>query len=122
MILTTYIFLDINLHNLLIIGQHIPRDIEKEAAKEMAMEKTKKGWMNGEVFICWLQRLDDDLDQPTLLLMDSAGSHNNIDMRDSYGGVPWKHLRIQRLPVNSTSVTQSLDAGVISAFKRVFWR
>jgi hypothetical protein len=79
MILTTYIFLDINLHILLIIGQHIPRDIEKEVAKEMAMEKTKKGWMNGEVFIRWLRKLDDDLDQPTLLLMDSAGSHNTVE-------------------------------------------
>ncbi|KAF9116738.1 hypothetical protein BGX30_005862, partial [Mortierella sp. GBA39] len=64
--------------------------------------------------------LDGDLDEPTLLLVDSAGSHNDINMRDPYDGVPWKHLRIQRLPVNSTSVTLPLDAGVISAFKRVF--
>lgn len=76
--------------------------------------------MNGEVFTRWLQKLDDDLDQPTLLLMDSAGPHNDVDMRDPYGGERWKHLRIRRLPVNSTSVTQPLDAGVISAFKRVF--
>lgn len=86
----------------------------------MTMTRTKKGWMDGEVFVRWLQRLDDDLDQPTLLLMDSAGAHNNVDMRDPYGGVPWRHLHIRRLPVNSTSVTQPLDAGVISAFKRVF--
>lgn len=86
----------------------------------MKMEKTKKGWMTGDVFVRWLQDLDNDLEQPTLLLLDSAGPHNDIDMNDPYGGVPWKHLRIRRLPVNSTSVTQPLDAGVISAFKRVF--
>lgn len=86
----------------------------------MTIVRTKKRWMTGGVFVPWLQDLDDDLDQPTLLLLDSAGPHNNIDERDPYGGEPWKHLRIQRLPKNSTSVTQPLDAGVVSAFKRVF--
>jgi hypothetical protein len=76
--------------------------------------------MTGDVFISWLQDLDDDLDHPSLLLLDSAGSHNNIDERDPYGGISWRHLRIQRLPKNSTPVTQPLDAGIISAFKRVF--
>jgi len=103
-----------------ILGKHIPRDVEEEAAAKMIMRRTKKGWMDGEVFVRWLQQLDDDLDQPALLLMDSAGPHNDVDMRDPYGGVPWRHLHIRRLPVNSTSVTQPLDAGVISAFKRVF--
>ncbi|KAF9896205.1 hypothetical protein BX616_007929, partial [Lobosporangium transversale] len=41
-------------------------------------------------------------------------------MRDPSINQPWKHLRVQRLPVNSTSVTQPLDAGVISVFKRAF--
>ena len=114
-------FSDSNLYVcLLILGEHISRDVEKEAAAKMTMVRTKKGWMTREVFMSWLQDLDNDLDQPTLLLLDSAGSHNNIDMHDPYGGVPWKHLRIQRLPKNSTSVTQPLDAGVISAFKRMF--
>ncbi|KAG0254482.1 hypothetical protein BGZ95_006011, partial [Linnemannia exigua] len=98
---------------------HSAVGIEDEAAAKMVREKTKSGWMIREVFLRWLQRLDDELSQPTLLL-DSAGSHNNIDMRDTEQKVPWKHLRIQRLPVNSTSVTQPLGAGVISAFKRAF--
>jgi hypothetical protein len=104
---------------LLIISQHIPREIEKKAADKMTIERTKEGWMDGEVFVRWLQNLGDGLDQPTLLLMDSAASYNNIDMRDPFGGVPWRHLHIRWPPVNSTSVTQPLDAGVISAFKRV---
>ncbi|KAG0196561.1 hypothetical protein BGX33_001523, partial [Mortierella sp. NVP41] len=32
----------------------------------------------------------------------------------------WKHLRIERLPPNSTSVTQPLDQGIISVFKRQY--
>lgn len=86
----------------------------------MVTAKTESGWMTREVFVGWLQLLDDELSQPTVLLLDSAKSHNNIDMRDPEQGIQWKHLRIQRLPTNSTSVTQPLDAGVISAFKRAF--
>lgn len=83
------------------------------------MEKTDSGWMTHEVFVRWLQLLDDELSRPTFLL-DSAGSHNNIDVRNTEQRVRWKHLRIRRLPKNTTSVTQPLDAGVISAFKRAF--
>ena len=68
----------------------------------------------------WLKALDDQLTESSLLLLDSAPQHNDIDMRDSDTNEPWKRLRIQRLPVNSTSVTQPLDAGVISVFKRAF--
>src|SRR5687768_4176382 len=86
----------------------------------MTMTRTRKGWMDSKVFVRWLQKLDDDFDQPALLLMDSAGAYNDVDMRDLYEGVPWRHLHTRQLPVNSTSITQPLDAGVISAFKRVF--
>ncbi|KAF9272958.1 hypothetical protein BGZ88_004208 [Linnemannia elongata] len=41
-------------------------------------------------------------------------------MRDPFNNTPWKFLRIRRLPPQSTSVTQPLDAGVISVFKRAF--
>lgn len=78
------------------------------------MLRTASGWMIGEIFTAWLELLDDELEQPTLLLLDSAGAHNNVDM------YRWKHLRILRLPPHSTAVTQPLDAGVISAFKRAF--
>jgi hypothetical protein len=57
-----------------ILREHIPRDVEKEAAAKMTMTRTRKGWMDGEVFVRWLQKLDDDLDQPALLLMDSRSA------------------------------------------------
>lgn len=86
----------------------------------MVVRTTEKGWMTGEVFMEWLRTLDDHLKVPTLLLLDSCPAHNNIDMRDPENNIPWKHLHIRRLPKNSTSVTQPLDAGVISVFKRAF--
>ena len=86
----------------------------------MFMATTDSGWMIHNTFVEWLQRFDDELSQPTLLLLDSAGAHNNIDMRDPINNIPWKHLCIQRLPKDSTSLTQPLDAGVIGVFKPFF--
>ncbi|KAF9915814.1 hypothetical protein BX616_005312 [Lobosporangium transversale] len=52
--------------------------------------------------------------------LDSATAHDRIDMRDPEKEIPWRHLRIQRLPKYSTSITQPLDASVIRIFKRAF--
>ncbi|KAG0256946.1 hypothetical protein BGZ95_005366, partial [Linnemannia exigua] len=41
-------------------------------------------------------------------------------MRDQDNDIPWRFLRIQRLPKNSTSITQPLDAGCFSVFKRAY--
>ncbi|KAG0311343.1 hypothetical protein BGZ97_011914 [Linnemannia gamsii] len=41
-------------------------------------------------------------------------------MRDPFDDTHWKYLRIRRLPPRSTSVTQPLDADIISVFKRAF--
>lgn len=68
----------------------------------------------------WLEDMDDQMERKTLLLLDSCPAHTRIDYRDEENKTPWKYLRIVRLPVNSTSVTQPLDAGVISVFKRAF--
>jgi len=53
-------------------------------------------------------------------LLDSCPAHNDIDMRDSVNSIPWTYLRIQRLPKNSTSMTQPFDVGIFSVFKRAF--
>ena len=68
----------------------------------------------------WLKALDEQLERKSLLLLDSCPAHSRIDFLDEEKETPWKHLRIVRLPINSTSVTQPLDAGVISVFKRAF--
>lgn len=70
--------------------------------------------MTGDIFVPWLRWLDTELTQPTLFLLESAGAHIHIDK------LPWTHLCIQRLPSNSTPVTEPLDDDVISAFKRAY--
>jgi hypothetical protein len=71
----------------------------------------------------WLHSLDDSLSNKSLLLIDSCGAHGNFRRGkscsdDPLAGETCKHLLIERLPPNSTSLTQPLDQGVISAFKR----
>lgn len=74
--------------------------------------------MTQRLFAEWLHALDSRLSKPSLLLFDSCKSHNISEKKDPLTGNPWIHLRLERLPPNSTSVTQPLDAGVISVFKR----
>ena len=87
--------------------------------------------MTLDLYKAWLHSLDDSLDRNSLTLTDSCEAHgksSNKDpsrgargkssKKDLFVGEIWKHLRIERLPPNSTSVSQPLDAGIISAFKR----
>jgi hypothetical protein len=96
------------------------REVEDEAKNRMEIRKNDSGWMNRDIFMRWLIDLDQQLERPTLLLLDSCPAHSNIDVPDPAYGYRdnWKLLTIQRLPKNSTSVTQPLDAGIISVFKR----
>jgi len=72
----------LNIDTFILLGKNILKGIEKEAAGWMYARMTDSGWMNRDLFVEWLQRLDDDATQPTLLLLDSTGAHNNIDMRE----------------------------------------
>lgn len=96
------------------------REVEDEAKDRMEIRKNGSGWMNRDIFMSWLIDLDQQLERSTLLLLDSCPAHNNIDVPDPAFGYrdSWEFLTIQRLPKNSTSVTQPLDAGIISVFKR----
>jgi len=78
-----------------------------------------------DFFKKWLHSLDDSLSVRSLLLIDSCGAHGNSRRHNTGGDDPlagetWKHLQIERLPPNSTSVTQPLDQGIISVFKRQY--
>jgi hypothetical protein len=92
--------------------------------------KHKDGYMTLDLFIAWLHSLDDSLSKKTLLLIDSCGAHGKSkrgnskrgtsDDNDPLTGETWKHLQIERLPPNATAVTQPLDQGIISVFKRQY--
>jgi hypothetical protein len=104
-----------------ILGKHLARGIQPLPEIPITSMKHKQGYMTLDLFKGWLHSLDDSLSNRSLLLIDSCGAHGksrNKNLADPLAGETWKHLRIERLPPNSTSVTQPLDAGIISAFKR----
>ena len=76
--------------------------------------------MTGKLFKDWLHSLDDTLTNRSLLLIDSCGAHGKPSDEDPLTGETWKQLQIERLPPKSTSVTQPLDQGIISVFKRQY--
>lgn len=103
-----------------IIGKHIPRDRLEWRTDLMTVAKHQSGYMDRQLFLNWLRILDRELAQPSLLILDSCQAHRNFDNGDPETNQPWAHLRIERLPCNTTSVTQPLDQGIISVFKRKF--
>jgi hypothetical protein len=100
------------------LGKHLPKDIQELPQDLMTAVKNKSGYMNSSLFLEWLHTLDNELTRPSLLILDSCSAHTDIDEGDPATKKPWKHIRIERLPLNSTSITQPLDKGVISVFKR----
>jgi len=76
--------------------------------------------MTTERFRQWVTDFDDQLSEPSLLILDSAPVHTDIEYRDPFKKTPWIHLTIIQLPKNSTPITQPLDAGIISVFKRKY--
>jgi hypothetical protein len=106
-----------------IVGKHLARDVQSLPEVPITSIKHGKGYMTLDLFKRWLHLLDDSLSNRSLLLIDSCGSHGKLHKssdKDPLAGETWKHLRIERLPPNSTSVTQPLDAGIIGAFKRQY--
>jgi len=76
--------------------------------------------MTLDLFKDWLHGLDEALTNKSLLLIDSCGAHGRPSAEDPLTGEKWKHLQIERLPPNSTSITQPLDQGIINVFKRKY--
>lgn len=79
----------------------------------------RSDYTNAEAFLAWLPHTHQDItakdpDRRILLLIDNCRAHTVAiqSCKDS------PSIRIERLPLNSTSITQPLDAGVIADFKR----
>eukprot|EP00644_Phytophthora_capsici_P007518 jgi/Phyca11/111803/e_gw1.21.580.1 len=75
---------------------------------------TKKGWMTTWMYQQWLSDLDAKMarqDRRLLLLVDNASSHDET-------GLVLTHVRVLKLPPNTTAKIQPMDQGVIYCIKR----
>lgn len=78
----------------------------------------KKSWMTGKIFSDWLSKWDSELNgtgRKVLLLCDNAGSHKDDNLN-------LIHIKLIKLPKNTTSKLQPLDAGIIANFKENYYR
>jgi hypothetical protein len=99
---------------LVVIGKSkVPRGTSEEFWKENGIQYfyNSKAWMNSTIWNKLLKEFDDSLDAPSILIVDNFSGHD-IDPLEDY-----KYLIPIFLPPNTTSVTQALDAGIISLFK-----
>jgi len=102
------------------LAEHLARGIHVLPEVPITSMRHGNGYMTLGLFKQWLHLLDDSLINRSLLLIDSCGAHGKpkANIQDPLAEETWKHLRIERLPPHSTAVTQPLDAGIISSFKR----
>jgi len=73
----------------------------------------KKAWMTKCLYTEWIKQFDSEMraaGRDILLLVDNASSH------DLDSGV-LTNITVQKLPPNTTSVLQPMDAGIIAAMK-----
>ncbi len=99
---------------LLVIGKSarprkFPRDLSNLPVR---YENTKKAWMNGLIWDKFLRDWDRKLrmiNRKVLLLVDNAPSHPEV--------ANLTHIRVEKLPKNTTSLIQPCDAGIIKNLK-----
>lgn len=86
-------------------------DVREELGVEYA--SSRKAWMNTALFQDWLVRFDERMQcegRHALLLVDNVSSHNAE-------GVELSHVRLEKLPPNTTAILQPLDQGIIKNVK-----
>ncbi|KAE9008553.1 hypothetical protein PR003_g14498 [Phytophthora rubi] len=75
---------------------------------------TSKGWMTTWMYQQWLVHLEEEMaakNRHILLLVDNASSHGET-------GLCLKHIRVEKLPPNTTAKIQPIDQGIIFCVKR----
>ncbi|GMF18151.1 unnamed protein product [Phytophthora lilii] len=95
-----------------------PRCFGKKSAEEHGFlyRKTDKAWMNSKVYQEWLLNLDKEMraaQRHILLFVDNVSSHALKDL-------VLTNVNVQKLPANTTTFLQPLDAGIIASFKARF--
>lgn len=94
------------------LGAPRPRGLDKNLESQIKTDFTGSGYMTKELFTDWLRELDERVrSRRVALLMDNAPGHLNMEE------IGLKNITFVRLPANTTSVSQPLDAGIICAYK-----
>ncbi|KAH9149223.1 hypothetical protein LEN26_004327 [Aphanomyces euteiches] len=73
----------------------------------------KKSWMTRSIFEDWLENLNEVIareNRKILLLLDNVSTHKEVK--------PMSNVKLHFLPVNTTSLLQPQDAGIIAATKK----
>jgi hypothetical protein len=97
-----------------LIASSCPRDLDPDVKAKLDTSFGGSGYMTTELFTTWLLAFDAAMDgRQIALLMDNAPGHGKE------GGLEQqlRNIRLIRLPKNTTSVSQPLDAGIIMSFK-----
>jgi hypothetical protein len=74
---------------------------------------TKKAWMNTTRYYEWLEELNEAMREQhrhVLLLVDNVSSHNDDPVELS-------HVKVHKLPPNTTAALQPMDQGIIKSLK-----
>ena len=103
--------------SLLFIGKSkSPRCFPKKSAATLGFcyEYNPKAWMTTGVFTAWITDLNQKMkkrNRNILMLLDNAPTHKKIQL---------SNIELLFLPPNTTSKLQPMDAGIISAFKKLY--
>ncbi|KAE9293639.1 hypothetical protein PR003_g24458 [Phytophthora rubi] len=87
------------------------RDVFAEIGATYA--NTSKAWMNTTRYCEWLKELDESVPQQNrevLLLVDNVPPHNDAP-------VELTHVKVHKLPPNTTAVVQPMNRGFIKCLK-----
>jgi hypothetical protein len=94
------------------IAVNRPQDLDRDVEARLDTAFRGTGCMTHDIFKDWLMQLDQAMEGRRIaLLMDNAPGHGKM------GDVELQNITIIRLPPNTTSVSQPLDAGIIMSSK-----
>ncbi|GMF10522.1 unnamed protein product [Phytophthora lilii] len=95
-----------------------PHCYNKKDARELGFDYgyNKKAWMTKSLYSRWVRAFDVEMkaaDRHILLLLDNASSHGLDDIESG----ELTNITVQKLPPNTTSHVQPMDAGIIATLK-----
>ena len=92
-----------------------PRSFKHVKTLPVCYKSNKKAWMTSQLFEEWLKKLDKQFStqkRKIAMVVDNCPAHPKID--------DLKAIELIFLPLNTTSILQPCDQGIIKAFKQIY--